>query len=519
MTVAHPRTAAPLGVGNAAVLERRVRALLLATLTALLPLALGLAITVAVPKPNLYLLLAAFVGVVGLAVLMISSRLEVTVTVLTVYLGLLDGPVKLLSGGGTATSAVRNVLIFGVAIGAILRLAVKRERFKLPPLSGWVLGFVALVLVEAFNPQTTGVLKFIGGFRQQLQWIPFFFFGYALIRSKARFRKMFIVLGVLALANAAVATYQTRLSPGQIATWGPGYHQRIYGTIVEGQKKGGGRVYVSEGEGRVRPLALGSDSGFGGGMGVIALPGTLALLSLWPPRRRWLVALLCFGAMVGIATSLGRIQLVGGVISALAFALLSTNFGRRMSKPVAVLLGILVLAVPLGAAFIALEGSNTFKRYENLAPSSAVGNKSSARSLLPHEIAHAPFGVGLGTVGAVAGFGGKNTDLLEGHGVSSETQLNFMVDELGAPGLLLWLAFCLRVLVLATRGLWRTEDMDLKLALAAVTAPLVAYFAMGFNGPVSTSAAAGPYIFFASGVIAYWFAGGGRKQALGAEET
>ena len=73
---------------------------------------------------------------------------------------------------------------FAIGLGAILRMVVKRERVKLPPLSGWVIALVALVLVEAFNPKTAGILKFLGGFRQQLEWVPFFFFGYAIMRSR-----------------------------------------------------------------------------------------------------------------------------------------------------------------------------------------------------------------------------------------------------------------------------------------------------------------------------------------------
>jgi hypothetical protein len=184
-----------------------------------------------------------------------------------------------------------------------------------------------------------------------------------------------------------------------------------------------------------------------------------------------------------------------------------------MTRPLAVLIGIGVLAIPLGAVFIAFEGSGTFKRYENVAPGSGPGNKSGALSLLPHELSVAPFGVGLGTVGAVGGFGGKSTDLLEGHGVSAETQFNFIADELGIPGLILWTAFSLHVIVLAARRLRRIPDLELRLGLAAVTAPLIAYFAMGFNGPTTSSAAAGSYMFFAAGVIAYWFAGPGRRAA------
>jgi hypothetical protein len=527
MSQLHPRATAPAGAGHPAVLDRQVRDVLKAVGFALVSLALGLAIAIAVPRPNVVAAVAVIAGAVAVVLLIASSRLEVTVTVLAIYCGILDGPVKLLSGGGTATSAVRNVLIFGVAIGAILRLVVKRERITLPPLSGWILGLIAIVLVEAFNPQTGGVLHFIGGFRQQLQWVPFFFFGYVLVRSTSRFRKMFIILGVLALANGIVSTYQTRLSPGQLASWGPGYHQRIYGQVIEGKKKGGGRVYVSEGEGRVRPPALGSDSGFGGGVGVIALPGTLALLALWRIRRRWIGVVLAFGAILAVATCLGRVQVVGAALGVMAFAALSASLGRRMTKPVATLLGVGLLALPLGAIFVAYEGNGTFKRYETIAPEKVVGtgskSKSGALSLLPHQISVAPFGVGLGSVGAVGGFGGKSTDLLEGHSVSAETQFNFMADELGLPGLILWVLFTVDVIFLAVRRLRRIPDVEVRLALAAVTAPLISFFAMGFSGPTTVGAAAGPYIFFASGIIAYWFAGPGwrlaRSRASGRDAT
>src|SRR5205085_4095710 len=164
-------------------------------------------------------------------------------------------------GGGEGISAVRDVLIFAIALGAILRIVVKRQPVKLPALSGWVFAFVALVLVEAFNPKTAGFLKVLGGYRQQLEWVPFFFFGYAIMRSRKRFRKLFLILGVITLANGVVATYQTHLTPAQLASWGPGYKTRVQGVeeeVAEGAatKRKGGRVFVSEGKARVRPMAL-----------------------------------------------------------------------------------------------------------------------------------------------------------------------------------------------------------------------------------------------------------------------
>jgi hypothetical protein len=517
MTDSHPRWSGPIGAAHPAVLDRRIRDILVVGGAGLIAAGLGLGIALRVPNPNVWLLLGITLGGLGILTLLLSSRLELTVMLLALYLGLLDGPIKLGTGGHEAASVVRDVLIFAVCLGAVLRLLAKRERVKLPPLSGWVLTFVGMVVIEAFNPSTHGILHILGGFRQQLEWVPFFFFGYTLMRSKQRFRALFLIVGVIGLANAVVATYQTALSPAQVASWGPGYRNRIYPEGPNGEKRGG-RTYGSEGEGRVRPFGLGSDSGFSGGVGVLALPLSLALLATWRARRRWLAAVFSLAAIVGVATGLARTQVIGAVLAVGFFALLSLSAGRRVTRPVAAILAVVVLAVPLGALFVSSVRSGTFSRYESIRPgnaeaSSTAGYKSAAWSLIPHEISVAPFGVGLGTVGAAGGFGGKTTELLEGHGVSAETQLNFVTDEIGAPGLVFWFALTITLIVLAVRRLRHVQDIELRIELAGVFAPFVAMVLMGFEGPIMTSAALGPYFWFATGVAGYWFAGPGRGSS------
>src|SRR5207248_10874552 len=134
--------------------------------------------------------------------------------------------------------------------------------------------------------------------------------------------------------------------------------QGVEEEVAEGAatKRKGGRVFVSEGKARVRPMALGSDSGRGGGLGVITLPGVLALLAVASVRRRWVAILLCLGALLAIATSLGRIQVVGAVLAVLAFLGLATVAGRRVSRPIGALLAVISLAVPLGTACVQPTG-------------------------------------------------------------------------------------------------------------------------------------------------------------------
>jgi hypothetical protein len=401
-------------------------------------------------------------------------------------------------------------------------MVVKREKLSFPPLFGWVALFVCLVLVEALNPHTSGVTKILGGYRQNLEWVPFFFFGYALIRSRQRFRMMFIVLGVLALANGVVSTYQTRLTPAQLASWGPGYAERVNGNVSSGERGTGvtGRKYVSEGVERVRPLGLGSDSGFGGGVGVIALPGTLALLATARRRRRWLSMLLCFGALIAVATCLGRLQVVGAAIAIFAFVGLSLSAGRRVTRPLGAVLAIAALALPLGALFVASEGAGVFSRYESIEPNNVVQTSTSykekALTMIPHYLSSDPFGFGLATAGPASGFGGVSTGVLEGHGVTAETQYNYVVDELGGPGLLLWLALTVEIVVLVLLRLPRIASVDIRIDLAAIFAVFVAYAAMGIRGAFMDTSSGGPFFWFAVGIAAYWLAGPGRRaDALG----
>jgi hypothetical protein len=515
MSASYQRLPGSLAGTHPAVRRARVRRAALVGGAGLIALAIALAITLEVPRPNIPLALGVAVGAIGVVVLVRSSRLGVTVTILALYLGLLDGPVKLGSGGHELASVIRDVLIFAVSLGAVLRLLAKRERLRLPPLSGWILLFVALVLVEAFNPKTHGILKALGGFRQQLEFVPFFFFGYALMRSKERFRKFFIVLGVIALANGIVSTYQTKLSPGQLASWGPGYKELALGTQTEGKAGGvSARAYVTGGVSHVRPPGLGKDAGFGGGVGLIAVPCTLALLATWGRRRRWAIVLLCLGAVLGVATGLGRLQVVGAVLGVIAFSALSISAGRRVTRPLAALLGIIALAVPLGAVLVSAEAPGTFSRYAEIAPGNAISakdKKTGELSKLPSQLRAAPFGVGLGSAGAAAGFGGQFTEKVEGRTVGAETQYNFMADEVGLPGLVVWVSLLVYMIVLAVRRLRFIGDIELRIDLAGVSAVLVAFLIMGISGPVMGSSAAGPFFWFVTGIGAYWFAGPGRR--------
>lgn len=509
MNLPRPRSAAGAGIGHPLVIERRLGDAAMLGLSALIPAAAALALTIALPQVSLTLMLLVIAGAVGVFALIVSSRLVVTATLIVLYLGLLDGVVKLSFSSREATASIQDVIILAVCLGAVMRLAVRREKVKLPPLTGWVLAWVILVVVNAFNPRTEGILHVLGGFRQNLQYVPFFFFGYALMRSKRRFRQMFVVMGVIAVAGGAVSAYQTSLSPAQLASWGPGYHNLIYAP-----SGGSGRVYFSEGEARVRPPGLGSEAGSSGALGHIALPMCLALLIV-ARRRRWLAAVFCVGAILAVVVGLGRTQLIGAGLGVAAFVGLALLSGRQFSRAMVGLLAVVVLAIPAGAILVTTLRSGTFKRYESLNTSSETTlHKEAAWSKIPKYVAAEPFGFGLGNSGPVSGLGGSaNKNLFEGHGLTSETEYNVLVKELGAAGLILWPLIPIYLSIFVIRRMRRVRDGELAICLAGAIAAFIPLPIEGSAGFISGGAASGAYYWFAVGVIAYWFAGPGRAMA------
>ncbi len=511
MGVSATRLAGTLSEDHPAVSSRRREELLIAGIGSAIPLVVALAISVAVPNPNFFLMAGIVCGMLGLVALAVSARYEVTLTVLVLYLGLVDGVIKL-ETANQLVSSLRDLMIAAVCLGAVLRMISRREPLRLPPLAGWVIAFVVLVLIEAANPNTHGALKVIGGFRQQLEWIPFFFFGYLLMRSKDRFRKFFLLLGVIALANGVVSTVQTQLTPAELSSWGPGYAQR-----VSGSGSVSGRVYTdNQGTVRVRPPALGSDLGFGGFVGVLALPGLLALLAIGRPRGRWLALVLCLGALLAIATSLQREAVLGAVIAALSFTVLSASAGRRATQVLTSLLVVGALVFALASIFAPQAGNGVFSRYADITPSKAATTSVSYREKtleqIPTIVDKYPFGAGLAVAGAGVSFGGKGTATIDGHPASAESQYNYVALELGLPGLLLWIALSVMLIMLAVRGLRRIGDVELRLSLAAIFATVIAFTVMGFVGATMSNLPFAPFFWFAVGIAAYWFAGGLQRD-------
>jgi hypothetical protein len=426
------------------------------------------------------------------------KRVDQTLLALALYLGLLDGYVKLSTGSDKITLA-RDALVVAIAAGALLRSAQTTRRTALPPLAGFVFTFVAVVMIELANPSARGGLTTsLAGARQHLEFVPLFFLGYAFVRTESQIRKALFVFVLCAAAGGVVSYLQSKLSPDQLATWGPGYADRIHGT---GAFAGAARLSFAGGVNSVRPFGLGSEVGSGAIVAALALPGMIALLLAGRPRVRWAIALLSVGVGLAVATSGSRGALITVFASLVAFGLLAAA-SKNVAKAVA---GIAVAVALIFGAFVQLGPDNaSTQRAQSITPGRALSTFSNDRGgsvkLFGSLVTAYPFGAGLATAGPAAGFQ-REAGALE---LNAETQWNFLVIEAGIAGVVVYVALLLRLMWLALTRIRLVADPVLRLYLAALAAPIFAMLVAGFSGPTTASVPSAPFFWLVSGVLAYW---------------
>src|SRR3954452_23661520 len=155
------------------------------------------AISVEVPSPKPAVIAGAAV-LMALAVWMVfSSNYHLTLAALVLWLGLFDGFVRLKTGTSQLT-LIRDLMLYSIVVGWLIRASIKAEAVRLPPLAGWVVAFVAVVLVQLANPENASVGHAVAALRPHLEWVPLFFFGYLVMRTRQRLRAFFLLLLAIA---------------------------------------------------------------------------------------------------------------------------------------------------------------------------------------------------------------------------------------------------------------------------------------------------------------------------------
>jgi hypothetical protein len=444
---------------------------------------------------------AVVLGVAGTLWFAATRHTQLALALLMLYLGLLDGYLKLASSS-TQLTFIRDVLLYAIVVGLLVRATVQRKRLPLPPLSAWVIAFVVLVLIQIPNPHSGTLEHSLAGVRQHLEFVPLFFLAFAFVRTTRALRTFVILLAVIAAANGIAGWVQFRETPQQFASWGPGYAQRVLGT---GNFSGGGRSFGNgTATGGTRPFGLGSDAGDGGVFGVLALGGILALASLYVNRRYLLFAVvMAAAATLAIITSQSRGVVVAAVLILLAFVLLSATSRNRFTSLVGLALAV-AASVLVVQAIIGSVGSSAV-RYKALSPTSLVQTTNTARGKsiadIPHNLVTYPFGAGLGVAGPATSAPGGSP--LAGN-LDAETELSFLTLETGIPGMLVYIGFVVALLVIGVRRCRHEPDPEARVLLAALIAPLFGIFALFASSATSPAVPTGPYVWAVGGIVAYW---------------
>jgi hypothetical protein len=433
--------------------------------------------------------------------LAVTERHAVGLVILMIYIGCVDGALRLHFGGGHSLTLARDALLGAVSVGALLRVIVKPERIRWPPLTGWVVAWIAVVAVQLFNPADGTVGHSVEALRQHLEWVPLFFFGWALMRGAPQLRVFLLLLLVIALANGIVALIQYIAGPDAVAGWGPGYDQAINGTAGIS-----GRVfYGSDDTAHLRPFGLGSDTGFGGAVAVLAAPAALMLLSQTRSRASQIAAVaLAGGVLLALVTSETRIAVVGAAAAIAAVLLLTaTSRGAGIVAITAIVLG-LVGWVVVGSVGRHAD-DQVFARYASISggkvASTSIAYKAGTLALIPGYVSKFPLGDGLGSVGPASSTAGAPTDSAR---LSAESEFNFLLVEVGVPGTAVLLLFWSYLVFASSIRIRRIRDDDLRRLLAAVIAADAAVLFMWLGGPVSSSPPASPFFWFTAGILAYW---------------
>jgi hypothetical protein len=444
---------------------------------------------------------AAPVLLVPLALwLFFSERYELTLAAFLLFVGILDGPIKDASGSSLATLG-RDAVLYAIALGAIARLILRRQRLTVPPFSGFVFAWVAVCVLQLFNPVVHSEVHAIASLRQHLEFVPLFFFGYFVLRSEKRLTILMVLLLIAAAANGVASLIEDAVGPNGVASWGPGYASLVHGTAVQAAAL----FTAPNGQQSLRPPGLGDAYGFGGFVGVLALPGAFALLSLRRRAGRW--GRLMFPALiltiVAIVLSQARLNVVGAVIAFVLFLSLTL----RSRRDIATLLITTAVAV-IGYVIISDFTASNASRYSSIAPNRVVSTALSARAgtfrQIPQYLVDFPLGAGIGSVGPAGGSsiggGSEQTTALD-----AESEVTFLLIETGIPGLAVLLAMTLTMAVIGIR-LLRIEDPTLRRLLAALTTAWIVIAIDWTFGAVSANVPDSPFIWLTAGCLAYWYA-------------
>ncbi len=295
--------------------------------------------------------------------------------------------------------------------------------------------FVLIVLLESMNPQIDSALVPLLGIKVWLSYVPVFFLGRALIRTRRDLRGLLWALLTTSLPATLYGLYEFRLAQ--------------LGELTEGTKYGtfaGGYIASQVDAGYFRISSLFSSSTqFDGYLFFTAVVGAALLLLEDRRRRRWLAMALLVLVAINVGVTGDRKLYLTLPFAALLFTLLERNRRRRVVAQIAtgtmIALAFLVLGAPL-----VLRVRSIRAVYED--------RVQYASGAFETALAH-PLGIGTGQAT-------DGTRYLNPNRIFLETLPSKTVMELGVLGLVALILFYGAVARASFKGARRCSDSEVR---------------------------------------------------------
>ena len=369
---------------------------------------------------------------------------------------------------------------------------------RLPPLSGWVIAWVLLVVVNAFNPRTEGLLHIARWFPPAAAVCPVL-----LLRLRADALEAALPPALRDRRGDRVRQRRRRrVSDGavtaQLASWGPGLPradpphgrwQRARSTSTRRRSAGtsAGARLRRRIQRRRRPHRAAD---------VPRSAGDHA-----PPQ--WIAMLLCLGAIIGGDRRPRTLSLIGaglGVVASSARGALRAIADARLGALLAIRPDRSRSACSWSRRCAPGPSSATKQLNTSLGNDAAQGKRVEQNP----EVCSRPrrLGSDSATAGAVGGLGGQRNNLHRRPRPHLRDAVQRPGQGTGRPGLILWPAIFIYVALIVATGSethHRHRSRDLPGGHARALHPLLIEGSSGF---LSGSPADGPYFWFAIGVAA-----------------
>jgi hypothetical protein len=412
----------------------------------------------------------------------------VTVCLVLIFATCFEAPLKYLSDERVLNLTGylgRDILLYTLVVANFMAYFIRRNRtFKnsqrtVIPLLLLIVCFLLHLMTQVFNPAAVSPVPSFLNSRIFWEMLPLYFIGFISLRSKKDWRVLFFTFLVVTTINGIVGAYQASVGPDEIVNWGPGYKEQI---IDAGR--------VTKASDRItnilRPFGLGSDSGFSGSIGVVAVPMVIALLSTPFNLKRFglssllqqfftiaLIGGLVAGVFTAIAVSGSRSNVLFGFIclglTLFVLALRGSKTKLILGAIISTLLAAVVLQVLFVVAPFFADRYSSVGSVEDTAKTFEQENRAVQVTTIPLSLAmRYPLGDGLDYAGPGADFanrlaGTKRRPKSE----NTENNINIVLLTQGLLGLGLWLALHLQFIVKAWQATNKVVDDELRVYMSA----------------------------------------------------